>query len=216
MRLFTIKVAVLVCVLSCSVAHATSPTDRLLPTLPAIECAGVSARTVQQAAMFGDASAQYRLFELIGDGTCSSKSSDAALLMLRSASNQGHPAASFELAARIAAGDGVPPNVDEALRLFELAGDAGHVLAQHHAGLIHLRLSKTSQRRETGLLWLGRAAANGHGLSALVLGLLHERGLYGVTQDRCVASHWYDASFLLGQREGRAFALRLEAVGACQ
>lgn len=123
--------------------------------------------------------------------------------------------ATFEIATRYETGVGVPKNPLFALQLYERGARAGHALAQHHFGLRILNFAHRDDQRWHGLYWLGSAASQGHGLSALILGHIHENGLYGLTRDGCAARQWYDASQILGQTEGHSFMAALDRQGSC-
>lgn len=111
-----------------------------------------------------------------------------AVRLLRAATDQGHPAATFQLGLLHDAGVGVPLDRAEGRRLLELAAERGSVEAMKHL---------SSQAWIEGDLpgsigWLRRAAARGDTRSAYGLATLYEEGVPGVlAKDLNAAFEWY-------------------------
>jgi TPR repeat protein len=60
-------------------------------------------------------------------------------------------------------------------------------------------------RRSEGLFWLGSAASLGDPVAALVLGRLHQEGLYGIEVDPCLALDWYGVAAAMGMAAPQRF-----------
>lgn len=144
-------------------------------------------------------------------GLCGPPSHGAALQRLARAAAQGDPEAAFRLGALFASGTHLAKDLARAEELWRRAAERDHVQAQHHLGLIMLGDDETNQRVDEGLAWLGAAAAQGDALSAIVLGMLHERGLHGVRRNVCLALDWYEAGELLGGRGPPQYVAALKA-----
>jgi len=80
----------------------------------------------------GDAGALYHLSLLYAATAQTDAEREAALAGLRSAAEQGHAHAMFELARRYDKGDGMPPDAGEALGWYRQSADKGDVLAIQH------------------------------------------------------------------------------------
>ncbi|MEO1317348.1 MAG: hypothetical protein AAFW01_12305, partial [Pseudomonadota bacterium] len=84
--------------------------------------------------------------------------------------------------------------------------------AQHKLGLVLLwSESEALDRVPRALDWLAEAASEGHAMSAVVLGKLHEEGLYGVPRDLCTARSWYRKGADLGLAPPDDVMMRLTA-----
>ncbi len=135
---------------------------------------------------------------------------------LRHRAEHGDVEAMFELANRFDEGAGVRADAAAATAFFTAGAEHGHVPSQHHLGLRLLKAARTEDARLEGLYWLGSAAGEGHGLSALVLGYVFEKGKFGLEVDYCIARQWYEASSMLGLSEGETFRERLTQRNACR
>ncbi|MEM7422617.1 MAG: hypothetical protein AAF334_02785, partial [Pseudomonadota bacterium] len=67
------------------------------------------------------------------------------------------------------------------------AAEGEHAAAQHQLGLILVVDEISEERHYEGLYWLGAATSGGDAGAAVILGRLHEHGLYGVSQNTCAA-----------------------------
>ena len=162
----------------------------------------------------GDADAQYEEGLLLLVGHCVSVDEKAGLDRLRSAAASGHAEAAYSL-GQLYGDDSLDFfDLSEAHSYLRIAALKGHVRAQHTLGLMLIRGGGTA-RTEKGLYWLGSAASAGHGLSALVVGRLHELGRFGIVRDVCLAQDWYEAGLLLGAHDAHFHLERLVQSAGC-
>lgn len=160
----------------------------------------------RSSAKQGNLVAMYRLGTGYLSGECWAADPLRGQEWLQKASDGGHGDAAFQLGAHILLHGDRP---GESMRHFERAALLGNSMAQHQMGMIYLGGIFTTADVERALYWLGRATDSGSGMTALILGMLHERGLKGVDQDICKALHWYDLGRQLGMPEGVRHSERL-------
>ena len=139
------------------------------------------------------------------DGRCVAKDEKRAVKWLEMATRNRHLEATYQLALHHYIAD----RTRLATKYFRIAARREHSEAQHHLGIIMLEASAPREQIQEGLYWLGASAGNGFWFSALVLGMLHERGLRGVAKNACLALDWYEASHLLGAADGIGHLHRL-------
>lgn len=154
--------------------------------------------SVLEAAQNGDIEAQATAGHtiMLGDCTVSAHTIQMAVRWLTSAANERHMGAIVSLAMVYHTGELVPADHAKAIGYYRQAAEADLVDAQHTLGVLLVASGKPEQREE-GLYWLGAAATQGDGVSAAFLGMLHDKGLHGVTVDHCAALDWYEAGVLL-------------------
>lgn len=112
-----------------------------------------------------------------------------AATLWRDAAEAGDAHAALLLAQMLDTGDGVPRDVQEALRWYEIAAAAGLADAAFNAAAILDQRGRPSD----AALHYARAAAAGHPRAQFVLGTLYEFG-EGVTRNPQAARHWYEAA----------------------
>jgi len=146
------------------------------------------------AAAAGDTEAQATLGALLLESGCEGAVRNGMDWLAR-ASARGHADAAALLGDILMAG----PAADQAAALthYRRAAEGGHVLAQHRLGIL-LVATGNRDAREEGFYWLGAASSGGDGTAAVVVGLIHARGLHGVPRDACLAAAWYEAGRLIG------------------
>lgn len=185
----------------------------------ASECKSPQLVSLERLADMGSLDAQYQAAVFILSNHCSSAQLEDAVRRLRAAADQGHAEAAYAL-AQIYSAVGVSDLPDQGYdRYLMVAAERGHAVAQHELGLAALRgefaETPNSSTTANGLYWLGAAAAEGHGLSALILGFVHEQGLYGVAQDVCMARDWYAAGEVLGMKDAIDHLGRIDRARVC-
>ncbi len=164
----------------------------------------------------GDRNAQFVMAFMYGAGHCLRQDTEKRLEWLEKAANQDHPEALFQLATAYYRGKGLEQNTVIAGRLYRRAAKLGHAGSQKQLGLIMLRDGeRTEADTSQGLYWLGSAATNGDALSALLVAYMYETGTLGVSEDKCLAWDWYEASFLLGMQDAKRHMARLDEAGGC-
>lgn len=115
----------------------------------------------------------------------------------------------FLLGQALEEGSGIAQDPVLSMRYYKRAADLEHAEAQHAFGILMLNIVQSNEMKERGLYWLGRAAGNGHALSALVLGHLRETGQFGVSIDWCAALAWYETGQILGMVNAKRFIQRI-------
>lgn len=141
----------------------------------------------------------------------------AALQRLERAAGAGDAEAAFQLGVLYASGTHVTADPLRAEALLRQAAGDDHVEAQHRLGLFLLGDGAAEDRIFEGLFWLGAAAERGDAFAAVVLGMLHERGMHGVRQSLCLAVDWYEVGELMGVMAPphHLEALRAESAANC-
>ncbi|MDA7949661.1 MAG: sel1 repeat family protein [Hyphomicrobiaceae bacterium] len=164
----------------------------------------------------GDKDAQFVIASMYGAGHCLRQDAEKRWKWLQKAADQNHAEALFEVATAYYLGDGLKQDKAHAGRLYQRAAKLGHAGSQHQLGLMMLRnRDRTEDEKYEGLYWLGTSATNGNALSAMLVAYMHERGMMGVSADKCLAWDWYEASFLLGMQDAMRHMNRLEKSGVC-
>jgi len=107
----------------------------------------------------------------------------------------------FRLAETSFYGEGGPPNYREALRLFAMAAEAGHVGAMHRIGRIHEAGMDVDTDPVVALRWYRRSADLGNTQSMVRLALLHAK-TDGPVRDYAQAVGWLKKA--AGQGDGIA------------
>ncbi|MEM9473119.1 MAG: tetratricopeptide repeat protein [Pseudomonadota bacterium] len=162
--------------------------------------------TIQKNAEAGDAEAQFVIAQLLASGHCMPLSMGDALNWLERAAKAGHLEAAYQLSVHFVT---EKDEESRAIPFLRTAAQAGHSQAQHLLGLILLGPDAAPEQQQQGLYWLGSAASEDSGFSALVLGQLHERGMLGVPRNVCLALDWYEASHLTGSPDAAGYSKRL-------
>lgn len=213
--------AVMVAVLAAFVATAvasTSPDERTgAPVCDPAVLLNLTSRADQ-----GDTDAEFELGILLLFGHCVAADRQAGLGRLKSAAERGYTEAAYILGRLYGDDSQAFYDAPQARRYLRVAAVKGHVPAQHSLGLMLLRggggtggSGDGTAGTETGLDWLRSAASEGYGLSAVVMGQLHELGRFGIAKDLCVARDWYEAGLLLGVQDAQAYLERLGEGGDC-
>ena len=164
----------------------------------------------------GDPNALFEHGLLLFYGHCVEENRSAGLLRLKSAASKGHIEAAFSL-GDIYADKSLhglhDPNKAYHYLLYAAKND--HLSAKHILGIILVRGDIGKDQQHRGLYWLGVAASEGHGLSAIIMGHLHEHGKYGIKQDPCLARDWYELCLNLGVQEAINFIHTIDAEHNC-
>jgi TonB family protein len=90
---------------------------------------GRTARLIKRAVEKGDADAHYHLSLILTTAGASDADRERALELLGGAAHAGVAHAQYEVGVYYEKGEGVPPDLAEALRWYEKAAAQGHVLA---------------------------------------------------------------------------------------
>ena len=131
----------------------------------------------EKAAAQNDPGGQYNLGMMYATGAGGLPQDPAkAAEYFKKAAAQGFSMAQFALATQYAKGEGVPQNIDEAIRLYQGPANAGNVRAQVNLATILLESEKNPSE---GVAWLRKAAAQNSPLAKFFLAdcLLSGRGV---------------------------------------
>ncbi|MEM8838529.1 MAG: tetratricopeptide repeat protein [Pseudomonadota bacterium] len=180
-------------------------------------CADDRMGQMKSKANSGDPSAQFHLGLLYLNGICAEPDIDEGIGLLEKAAHGNYANAATMLGNLYLDGSVVEEDLDKARDLFLIAAQQGEIEAQHKVGLLFLKYPKSEKSRDTGLDWLGKAVAQKDAFSAVILGLIHKRGLYGVVKDNCLAREWFDIALDIGvpNRESRHHVVSLRQSTIC-
>jgi hypothetical protein len=93
----------------------------------------------------------------------------------RQAAEQGHISAQVNLGVMCVAGEGGPPDLDEAVHWYAQAAEQGDALAQFNLGAMYVEGQGVARNFENAMLWYRRAADQGNAPAQFSLGLLYEQ-----------------------------------------
>lgn len=123
----------------------------------------------------------------------------------------GAPEACMQQAKRLMRGRGEKRNYEEAVRLFDIAAQAGNADALYQLGKCYLKGIGCRKDPAGGVSCLESAARRGHASATLKLGECFERGT-GAPRNFEMAAYWYRKAAALGCPEAfhRIDKLRLK------
>lgn len=162
--------------------------------------------TLDQAALRGDAVAQYEL----GLQRLAASQTPEGVALLRRAANQGLAMAQYRLAKLFERGEGLPPDIQQARQWTERAAAAGNRKAMHDLGVYYARGEGAPLDEATAFRWFRQAADLGVADSQFNLGVLYQQGR-GTDADAGEALYWFSVAARSGDNDARARAATLEA-----
>ncbi len=171
-----------------------------------LSAGGRSGVSLEQAALRGDAVAQYEL----GLQRLASNQTPEGVALLRRAANQGLAMAQYRLAKLFERGEGVPADLVQARQWTERAAAAGNRKAMHDLGVYYARGEGAPLDEATAFRWFKQAAELGVADSQFNLGVLYQQGR-GTTADADEALFWFAVAARSGDNDARARAATLEA-----
>ena len=115
---------------------------------------------------------------------------DPAWTPQREAAEQGDPAAQFSLGGQYASGDGVAPNMTEAIRWWRRAAEQGHVPAELNLAVAYQTGIGVPKNQTAAVEWYRRAAEQGDPTGQLHLGEAYDDG-DGVSSNASEAVRWW-------------------------
>jgi localization factor PodJL len=165
--------------------------------------------SLRQAAIRGDAVAQFVVAGRYLDGRAVARNEAEAAQWYERAAEQGLAAAQYRLGSMYEHGRGRPVDRERALALYEQAAAVGNINAMHNLAVLK---TDAGGRQDYGLAasWFRKAAERGLKDSQFNLAVLHERGL-GVPRNPENAVFWYSLAAVQGDEEAAAKAKALEA-----
>lgn len=165
--------------------------------------------SLRQAAIGGDAVAQFVVAGRYLDGKAMARDEDQAAQWYERAAEQGLAAAQYRLGSMYEHGRGRPVDRKKAVALYEQAAAAGNINAMHNLAV--LKIDASGRRDyEQAASWFRKAAERGLKDSQFNLAVLHEQGL-GVPRNPENAVFWYSLAAVQGDEEAAAKAKSLEA-----
>lgn len=111
-------------------------------------------------------------------------------MSLRLAAANGDPSAEFEVAARLAEGNGTGQNYAQALHWYQRSAAKGFAQAQYRLGTLYERGLGVDKDIERAKIWYGRAAEQGNVKSMHNLAVLNTSGEKG-EPDFAAAAPWF-------------------------
>ncbi len=154
----------------------------------------------------GHADAQFRVGNMLANGTGVQQDLEEAAKWYGQAAEQGHVHAQNELAGLYRRGEGVPQSYAEAAVWYRRAAEQGHATAQSNLGLMYNHGLGVSLNYLEAVTWYRRAAEQGDAGGQVKLGAMYSVG-QGIQRDYKVAAAWYrraadqgdaSAQYLLG------------------
>lgn len=116
-----------------------------------------------------------------------------AVAQVRSAADEGYPAAMLLLGFLYRNGQGVPQNMDEAVRWYEKAANGGNPLAATILGIFYLEGKDIPRDLDKSFKWHLKAAAGGEAQAMYNLGFMNLNGA-GVRKDTAKGMQWLQKS----------------------
>ncbi len=146
---------------------------------------------LEQAAVAGDAEAQFALGERYWRGTGGAPArDDLAVQWWTTAARQMHAGALFALGNAVAKGRGAPRHPGRAIALWKHAAELGHAGAMTALGKAYAHGAGTAPDVVEAVRWFQRAAARGDAEAEYCLGWHYENGV-GVEPDPVQAAICY-------------------------
>ena len=185
--------------------HAAIETATTRP-ISASATTGAISISLEQAAIRGDAVAQYEL----GLTRLSNGQTPEGVSLLRRAANQGLAMAQYRLAKLFERGEGVPVDLAQARQWTERAAAAGNRKAMHDLGVYYARGEGAPLDEASAFRWFRQAAELGVADSQFNLGVLYQQGR-GTIANTPEALYWFGVAARAGDNDARARVATLEA-----
>ncbi|MEM8796599.1 MAG: tetratricopeptide repeat protein [Pseudomonadota bacterium] len=171
---------------------------------------------MEEKAHDGDAAAQFHLGAFYLYGICKPLNPDIGVGLLEIASGNSNPNAAFLLGELYWEGKVIERDVERAEMHLLRAASLGQAEAQFRLGTFILHRAAAKQDVESGIAWLGRAAAKKHLQSAILLGMLHQDGFNGVEADLCLAHEWFTIALDIGLENSQNVKMIMERISDTQ
>jgi localization factor PodJL len=165
--------------------------------------------SLRQAAIGGDAVAQFVVAGRYLDGRAVARNEGQAAQWYERAAAQGLAAAQYRLGSMYEHGRGRPVDREQAVALYEKAAAAGNINAMHNLAVLKTDVSGHRDYQQAAS-WFRKAAERGLKDSQFNLAVLHEQGL-GVPRNPENAVFWYSLAAVQGDEEAAIKAKTLEA-----
>lgn len=132
-----------------------------------------------------------------------------AISDLTAKATDGDAAAQYELADRLAKGDGVPKDAGEATKWYAKSGEQGNVAAQMKLGTLYIAGKQVRKDSSTAAMWFMLAADAGNAAAQTQIARMHMGGV-GVAKDDVEAYKWATAAVAGGDVASKQIVQVLE------
>jgi localization factor PodJL len=166
--------------------------------------------SLRQAALDGDANAQFVVASRYLEGKVVPRDEEQAAQWYRRAAIQGLASAQYRLGSMYEHGRGMPLDREAAQVWYEQAAGRGNIMAMHNLAVLYSNADSGRPHYELAANWFRKAAERGLKESQFNLAVLSEQGL-GVPQSQQEAVFWYALAAAQGDREAASKAKALEA-----
>jgi localization factor PodJL len=164
----------------------------------------VGPEAMRQAAMNGDARAQFEVAAIYSEGRAVPEDLAAAAAWYERAAVQGFAPAEYRLGSFYEGGKGVAQDYEQARLWYTRAAEAGNRMSMHNLAALYAGGQLGTQQFDLAAQWFEQAANRGLTDSQFNLGMLYARGL-GVDQDFERSFKWFAIAAINGD-EGAATA----------
>ena len=144
-------------------------------------------------AKMGNATAQYYLGKMYGDGRGVSRDYAKAVEWYRKSAEQGNADAQCNLGYMYYYGRGVSGNYAKAAEWYRKSAEQEDADAQYNLGKMYEYGRGVSQDYAKAVEWYRKSAEQGNAVAQCNLGIMYRNGL-GVSQDNAIAVEWYRKS----------------------
>jgi localization factor PodJL len=155
---------------------------------------------LREAALNGDAAAEYEVGIRYLEGRGVAQSSTEALRWLERAAAAGLAPAQFRLGGLHEKGQGVKKNLDTARALYQSAAEKGNAKAMHNLAVLYAEGIDGKPDYKSAAGWFRKAAEYGTTDSQHNLGILYARGV-GVEQNLAESYKWFSLAANQGDRD---------------
>ena len=155
---------------------------------------------VREAAVQGDAEAQFNLGVSYDNGKGVPKDYQQAVSWYRKAAEQGHAKAQFNLGMSYANGQGVPKDDQQAIAWLRKSAEQGDVNAQFYLGVSYVSGQGKAQDYQRAATWFRKSAEQGDAKAQYMLGSSYAYGV-GVPRDQQQAYAWYSVAVANGYND---------------
>lgn len=152
----------------------------------------VLAQSDEIAARAGFSSAQHALATALLEPDSKQRDPFAAACWLNLAVLQNDARAMAALGSLYESGDGLPQDIECAIRFYRQAADAGDMVGQENLAAIHLTPGHRFDPAAAAW-WLDLAAKQGSSHARFLFGVMFQRGI-GMMRDPVAAANWYLAA----------------------
>ncbi|BBF94874.1 hypothetical protein BLTE_35590 [Blastochloris tepida] len=174
----------------------------LAPTAPQPLPAAIGPQALREAALAGDAAAQFEIATRYAEGRGVPQSFSEALRWYERAAQQGSIPAAYRLGSLYEKGQGVTRDLVKARSHYTRAAEAGNAKAIHNLAVLYAEgIDGKPDYRQAGQLFR-RAADHGLRDSQYNLGILYARGL-GVEQNMAESFKWFALAASQGDTEAQ-------------